>query len=85
MSSGWDYEEKWAYREDVEEFFAEEVYGRMSFPLDEMSEGDFFIMDSEEKAKKARSAIQYYYRDNPVSRFYVLRRSLREWICRRVV
>ena len=85
MSSGWDYEEKWAYREDVEEFFADEIYGRMSFPLAEMSEGDFFIMDSEEKAKKARSAIQYYYRENPVSRFYVLRRSLREWICRGVV
>lgn len=85
MSSGWDYEEKWADREDVEEFSADEVYGRMSFPLAEMSEGDFFIMDSEEKAKKARSAIQYYYRENPVSRFYVLRRSLREWICRRVV
>lgn len=85
MSSGWDYEEKWAYREDVEEFFADEIYGRMSFPLAEMGEGDFFIMDSEEKAKKARSAIQYYYRENPVSRFYVLRRSLREWICRRVV
>lgn len=85
MSAGWDYEEKWANREDAEEFFATEEGGRMDFPLDEMTEGDFFILDSEDKAKRARSAIQYYYRDNPVSRFYVLRRSLREWICRRVV
>lgn len=85
MSVGWDYEEKWADREDAEEFFVEEEGGRMSFPLDGMAEGDFFILDSEDKAKRARSAIQYYYRDNPVSRFYVLRRSLREWVCRRVV
>lgn len=85
MSAGWDYEEKWADREDAEEFFVEEEGGRMSFPLAEMSEGDFFVLDSEDKAKRARSAIQYYYRDNPVSRFYVLRRSLREWVCRRAV
>lgn len=70
---------------DLEQHYVEEHCGRFIYPLKDMGVGDYFVMEDEDTAKKARAAVQYWYRENPATRFYVLRRELSEWVCRRIM
>ena len=74
---------EYIYNPDVEQHYLEDRLGRIIYPFKDMTVGDYFLMDDEETAKKTRAAIQYWYRENPIIRFYVLRRELSEWVCRR--
>lgn len=85
MKTSREMEMEYIQNPDLEEHHVEDHCGRLTYPFKDMDVGDYFLMENEDIAKKTRAAVQYWYRENPTTRFYVLRRELSEWVCRRIM